>query len=157
MLIIANKIDIEPNQPIPYDMIAWFQINSIQHFYISVKFNKGIDMVRACMLQNIYQKHKKNNLLIHRDLMMRRFFSKFSNSSNNNNSTNTLNNKQKLNEECLFDYNIDYNSLTPLYYYSKSLICDNIDAALQNICECLDDLTNKETKFKLSADRILTL
>lgn len=86
---------------------------------------------------------------------MKRFFSKFNNSNNNNYSNSIIDTKQKLTDESL-DYNM-IDLFTQFYYCSQNLICDNIDLALQNICECLDDLTKDETKFKVNSDRILAL
>lgn len=68
--IVGTKIDQGQTQPLTYGLRKWINDNRIRHLYISNLWNKGIDLLRSCLLDDIYGKHRLNQLFIHRDYLL---------------------------------------------------------------------------------------
>ncbi|UXI18549.1 malate dehydrogenase [Sarcoptes scabiei] len=145
IFVVANKIDNRSIVTIPYELERWLQINRISHFYSSAVINKGIDMLRACMLQCIYRKHFEMNLWIHRDLIRSRLLAKYRNS---------IWSEEENNEICIqFDYDHCFMQCSQQSRFEKetsNLFLDNIRLAVRNFCQYLDHLATISLHDKIN-------
>ncbi|KAH9425815.1 hypothetical protein DERP_005033 [Dermatophagoides pteronyssinus] len=146
--IVGSKIDLGHTQPLTYELRRWIDKNQMRHMYVSSEWNKGVNLLRSCLLEDIYNKHCTHGLLIHRNHLLDLYISTIGYcptivydsciAFENNNQTEQYHSDEQSKNCHLCQTGsrplrpIDFNKLKK---DPKSML--EFHMALENICQCL--------------------
>lgn len=150
--LVGSKIDLGQTQPLTYELRQWMDGNQIRHIYVSSDWNKGIILLRTCLVKEIYDKHRSLGLFIHRDHLLDLYISTIGYcptivydsciAFDNNNQTSESYHVDEQSKNCS-RCKAGSQPLRPIDFDNlnkdpKSM--QEFTKALENICRCLDNL-----------------